>query len=86
MQENSATPELPEPVPAAPAAPEGPKLNCDITISVREGVLQPLKVNSMGELTYNQIKEVVTAGGTLVDQEFTERCKELQAMVYSPKK
>lgn len=64
--------------------PEGPKLTCDVTIVVRDGELKALKVRSMGDITYNQLKEVCTAGAQRVDVEFTNRCKELNAMLYKP--
>lgn len=74
--------ELPPVVDPAPPAP--PKLSCDVTLVVRDGELKSLKVRSLEELSYTQLKEICTAGAQKVDMEFTARCKKLNAMVYEP--
>lgn len=68
----------------APEVDEGPKINCDVTLQVREGKLSSLKVKSLEDLTYSQVKEICMAGAQRVDVEFTNKCKKTGAIVYTP--
>lgn len=76
---DSDVPTVPAEVPTEP-----PKISCDVTIVVRDGQIQALRVTPGDGLTYNQLKEICLGGAQRVDVEFTERCKDLKAMMYQP--
>lgn len=90
-KENSTTPAPVPPVPPVPTpqpepAPQNnePKISCDVTIVVRDGQIKDLRVESTGEVTYSQLKEICSAGAQQCDLEFTRRCSKLGAHVYKP--